>query len=94
MDLKKMQQNTVDKMNKEIETYTFLSIKIKDLLEELTIIRDGFTAFDNARELKYTVNSKMNDILLEELIATDSDMQEFKDFIKNEFSKRDGGMND
>lgn len=94
MDLKKMQQNTVDKMNKEIDDYTFLSVRIKDLLEELISIRDGFVSFDNARELKYTVNSKMNDILLEELIATDSDMEEFKDFIKNEFSKRDGEMND
>lgn len=93
MDLKKMQQNTVDKINKEINNYTFLSVKIKDLLEELTNIRDGMVSVDKANELKYEVNNKMNDMILLTLITT-PDMQEFKDFIKNEFSKRDGGMND
>jgi hypothetical protein len=93
MDLKKMQQNTVDKVNKEIDNYTFLSVRIKDLLEELISIRDGLVSFDKAKELKYEVNNKMNDMILEILITT-PDMQEFKDFIKNEFSKRDGEMND
>lgn len=93
MDLKKMQQNTVDKMNKEIDNYTFLSVRIRDLLEELICMRDGLVSFDKAKELKYEVNNKMNDMILETLIAT-PDMQEFKNFIKNEFSKRDGGIND
>ena len=93
MDLKKMQQNTVDKVNKEIDNYTFLSVRIKDLLEELISIRDGLVSFDKAKELKHQVNNKMNDMILEILITT-PDMQEFKDFIKNEFSKRDGEMND
>lgn len=93
MDLKKMQQNTADKMNKEIDNYTFLFVKIKDLLEELISIRDGLVSFDKAKGLKHEVNNKMNDMILETLITT-PDMQEFKNFIKNEFSKRDGGMND
>ena len=93
MDLKKMKQNTVDKVNKEIDNYTFLSVRIKDLLEELINIRDGLVSFDKAKELKYEVNNKMNNMILDILITT-PDMQKYKNFIKNEFSKRDGEMND
>ncbi len=94
MDLNKMQQNTVDKMNKEIETYTFLSIKIKDLLEELTIIRDGFVALNSAKDLEHEVNSKMNDMMLEKLIGSDSDIEEFEDFLKEQLFEEGENIND